>query len=111
MTCNDTGYQAIEFDKDTHLPMVSLEKQIKSCSTEKLEVRGKTHKILIEITLSKTEQPKTTERKPRATLSRSNTSYGLTSSFSVERDFSIFHIMECAVRAILQRKVSKKHTL
>merc|ERR1719187_1528755 len=22
MTCNDTGYQAIEFDKDTHLPMV-----------------------------------------------------------------------------------------
>ena len=25
MTCNDTGYQAIEFDKDTHLPMVSLE--------------------------------------------------------------------------------------
>ena len=24
MTCNDTGYQAIEFDKDTHLPTVSL---------------------------------------------------------------------------------------
>lgn len=22
MTCNDTGYQAIEFDKDTHLPKV-----------------------------------------------------------------------------------------
>jgi len=25
MTCNDTGYQAIEFDKDTHLPMVKLD--------------------------------------------------------------------------------------
>ena len=22
MTCNDTGYQAIEFDAETHLPMV-----------------------------------------------------------------------------------------
>ena len=22
MTCNDTGYQAIEFDPETHLPMV-----------------------------------------------------------------------------------------
>lgn len=22
MTCNDTGYQAIEFDKETHLPTV-----------------------------------------------------------------------------------------
>ncbi len=25
MTCNDTGYQAIEFDKDTHLPFVKNE--------------------------------------------------------------------------------------
>ena len=44
MTCNDTGYQAIEFDKDTHLPMVSLEKQIKFCSTKKLEVRAEIEK-------------------------------------------------------------------
>ena len=24
MTCNDTGYQAIEFDAETHLPKVSI---------------------------------------------------------------------------------------
>ena len=24
MTCNDTGYQAIEFDAETHIPKVSL---------------------------------------------------------------------------------------